>query len=547
MHPKAPSDGFDWFQYDGTNEDDAIAVEEPKPHMMAGVYEKLVGAAHVVVPVLLCLRLVSSLVRSTGRGNLNTILNALIVFVGALLVLDYTTRILKGVAAQITGAALCRRVWRMRQFLTVLAWTSLGYINIGIVEDELRGAYSPCKNALLCCAITAAAYALSVWAVDGFERFFIRKALRSKINEVGKTEALLRALKRFCYGITESSGGDDSAPGCPDLFHIDACCKRGEEHAPRTDDRAGWPLLARILRPAVLTKKDAMTLARDTFTRAAADGEALSFAEFAAIFNSDRAAAEAHNYFSTEGSRSIDRKTFREGVLYFYRSREVLQRSLANARHFVRMVGNFLYAFAFFVLVIVWFVVFGTSFRELLALALSSTLALNFIASGVLNESVRNFVMLLSHQFDIGDDVLVGSDALTVHSIGVASTSFLCANGGKIKILNSDLWRKTIVNISKAPEKKLVFSVGIPPTLSPADIGGFKLRVREFLVGRRHDYYDSFVLASSDAAATGLGGLAAQITLKYKGFKSKSKQFMMRAEFAAFLRGVSEEMDLGLR
>ncbi|KAI5179870.1 hypothetical protein PAEPH01_2711, partial [Pancytospora epiphaga] len=341
------------------------------------------------------------------------------------------------------------------------------------------------KQILLAGIATTVAYAIGTGIMNWFEKFFIKKTLSKKVTETEKTEKILKTFKYFRYGIEEVISSENEPYECPDLFNIDFLNCRTEE--PISEESTTAVKHAKIKTPAIKTKHDAMRLAKDVFLKASRDGNKLGYKEFLKIFENKEMALSAYEYFNSDADHPIEKKSFRDVTLFFYRNRNILERSVQNTLHFVDMIRKVVFAVIFIFLFVFWMIIFGVPFRDLLALALSSALALNFVASGVLNESLRNIIMIFSHQFDIGDDVIIDDDLLTVYNIGMASTSFLCANGGKIKFLNSDLWRKTIINMTKAPKKILVFTFTLPPTISIDDISLLNSQVYDYLRERQYD------------------------------------------------------------
>ncbi|KAI5180855.1 hypothetical protein PAEPH01_2777, partial [Pancytospora epiphaga] len=90
-------------------------------------------------------------------------------------------------------------------------------------------------------------------------------------------------------------------------------------------------------------------------------------------------------------------------------------------------------------------------------------------------------------------------------------------------------------NMTKAPKKILVFTFTLPPTISIDDISLLNSQVYDYLRERQYDFFDTFIMSSSNASSTTLENLPTSITLQCRGYKTKSRQFLLRAEFTAFL------------
>lgn len=296
--------------------------------------------------------------------------------------------------------------------------------------------------------------------------------------------------------------------------------------------------------PIITNAKDAMILARDVFIRASTNGTYLTYDDFNNIFQNKQHADNAFTYFDVTKDKIITRSEFRNVILHFYQNRKLLESSIKKSLYFTGIIQQVIFTILFAILLILSLIIYNVAIKELLALFVSSALMLNFVASGVLNDACRNMIMVFSHQFDIGDEVLIDNSLLTVYDMGISITSFKCENGGKIKFLNSDLWKKTIINMSKAPEKLLVFTIKLPATLGSNDLNKVITLIHEYLLERPYDYFENFTLENTGHDSTGIDVLNASIILKCKGNKSRSKKFAMRAEFTAFLRNLFHEFEV---
>jgi small-conductance mechanosensitive channel len=153
-------------------------------------------------------------------------------------------------------------------------------------------------------------------------------------------------------------------------------------------------------------------------------------------------------------------------------------------------------------------------------------------------------MVLLSHPFDIGDDVIVDGVDYKVHKIGLVSSTFLGANGGKVKFLNSALWKKSVINMTRAPEKIIVFNFNLDPNLSIDTFRLLKMKIHEYLRRRPFDYYETFSLEASSESATNVNILSCSLILKCKSYKTKSKKFHLRVEATKVLKETFEELSI---
>lgn len=554
MFPETKDDGFNWFSYDASVDDDTVPEIRESGSQLVKAYDSVLSLIFYLLVALVSVRLFRLFFHEDAYlvygFNFNAVLNIAIVFCGSLVVFVLALNILVFLLDFVGQKKLEAHLSDLRRLFALFLWFTFGYIKIQHVKREMHHLYKVSKRFLLAGMAATIAYTIGIILMAWFKKFFIRKSLSAKIAETEKSEKILRALKHYRYSIAESPSSENTYYGCPDIFYIDifgnglAQNAEGGVSAPDAGLEDG---AVKIKAPVLRNMKDAMGLAKDVFVKASSDGHRLSFGEFCQMFSNEGTAVSSYAYFESNNDQVVDRKEFKDVVIHFYKNRALLERSVENTLRFIDMIKRIVFSVIFVILFVFWLIIFGIPFRDLLALALSSALALNFIASGMLNEACRNLIMLFSHQFDIGDDVLIDGESLAVSDVGMTSTSFLCENGGKVKFLNSDLWRKTIINMSKAPEKILVFTFTLPATLRVSEIEGFKRCVRGYLLDRPYDFYETFVLSSSEVSETGVSVLKAAITLKCKGYKNKSKKFLLRAEFTAFLRSLFERLNIEIK
>ena len=85
---------------------------------------------------------------------------------------------------------------------------------------------------------------------------------------------------------------------------------------------------------------------------------------------------------------------------------------------------------------------------------------------------------------------------------------------------------------------------GLHSTIRASELERIRAQIHGYLEERPYDFYDTFVLGSGDADATEITALRASVTLRCRGYKTRSRKFAMRAEFTAFLVDLFEEMAL---
>jgi small-conductance mechanosensitive channel len=540
---------FDWFDNEIEVEEEQITKAGNERSVLSEIFDIAVSLIVYSFVILVLTRTARFLFADDNltflKLNVNMILNISIIFLGTFLFIILLVKILSAFLEYMNLHSIVRKFDSVKRLIILLLWLTFSFFKIKFVKTDVSMFYVTLKKVLFSGMITTATYTLGVLAMIWFEDFFVKKSLRVKIKETEKTERVLKALKNYRYDITDNSDSDRSFK-CSDLFCIDLFEDNSFDSLQERNDYETDAHFANVtIKPPEIHKiHDAMTLARDVFTKASSNETIMPIEDFCKIFKSNEDAFIAYPFFDSDQDRVITRKEFRDVILHFYKERVLLEKSVESSQQFVTIIRRIFYSLLFILLFIAYLVIFGIPFTELMALVLSSALALNFFASGMFNDTYKNIVVLLSHQYDIGDEVLVNGEDLTVYNIGLSSTAFLSKNGGTIKMLNSDIWSKSVINMTKAPEKIIVFTFHLPTSITTKELQSFKSKMSEFLKARFFDFHSNFVVCSSDGEFTGIDVFKTTLKLRFKGFKNKSKKFLLRIEVTAFIKSVFEEMNI---
>ncbi|KAL6121930.1 hypothetical protein NUSPORA_01086 [Nucleospora cyclopteri] len=378
-----------------------------------------------------------------------------------------------------------------------------------------------------------------------FSLYFINKSVRSKIKETNQTENILRRLESFRYDNSNTNSDSTSSQlGCFDVFTINICGFNRRNGNQEFDPDSFILGDLKINPPVLKNVNHAIDLAKDVFLKASHGKDELSFDDFAVIFTKPEIALKAFAFFDSDHDRSISKKEFRNTILFFYKARVWLEQSISANKDFAIIISRIWYLFVDLSLIIIYLVVFGIPLTKIATVFISSALAFNVVIGETCSIMSKNFIMLLSHQFDIGDDIIVDGEDLKVYHIGLSTTSFINVQGGKLKIENSDLWKKTLINMTKAPKKIIAFSFDLPADVTIDQIQILKKRIHTFLISKIFDFMDHFKLINQKTEQTDIDVVHCTIILKCKGYKNRSKKFLLRLEFTNFLRKILSELKI---
>lgn len=432
------------------------------------------------------------------------------------------------------------------RWISLGLWYGLNLYFIQFVEVELGDSLHVFKAYLQSGLLTSISFVVVSVAMEFFYESFVEKSLYCKLRDVEMSERILAAMKNYRYELSESSSVVSRECTFGDLFFFkDESDDENDEHIAlkRKDKRVG-SLYLKV--PELQSLYDAKTLGRDVFEKAANGAETLNFDCFATIFPNDQIALQAFPYFESSGNHEILKKDFRDTLVQFYVDRINLEKSFEIAKGFVAIIGDIFTIIVSALLILAYLVIFGIPIRELLALALSSAFLLNFLVSGAATDIYYNILILLTHPFDVGDEVVIDDTDFRVYKIGLTSTSFIAPNGGKVKFINSNLWKSTLINMTRAPEKILIFDFILSPDIDVIKFQLLKNKLQKYLRERSYDFFETFSMESISEAATTVDKLKCRLVLRCKNYKTRAKKFALRIELTKVINELIAALDIKL-
>lgn len=88
-------------------------------------------------------------------------------------------------------------------------------------------------------------------------------------------------------------------------------------------------------------------------------------------------------------------------------------------------------------------------------------IAIALAVQNVLGDVINSFSIIFDKPFQLGDFIVVGSDAGTVEHIGIKTTRIRSLNGEEIIIPNTDLVKSRVQNFQKMERRRGVLNVGL--------------------------------------------------------------------------------------
>lgn len=531
---------FDWFSHTiDTNEMECkeLRVEKREEKVF---YEKLISFAKRLFVLTTIAHLVTYL---SGYGKYKIHDHRLITIfryangsIASLLILNGVLSLLKRLTLYNPLQHSITKHLKILELATLMTWLVGMYIYRNIVASANNIFYDMFSSVLKACILIVSTMILSGWTVRRFEWQFIKKSLKGKIAEIEAINKIIVTLKRYTYDEDVYSTASSSSSDHNDLFCIDFCrgfkYRREGIHGSILDD------------PELPTIKTALHLAKDCFLKRSPDKSEMDFESFSKLFPSPQEALFAFGYFDSDQDRSISKKEFRDTMIFFYKKRRDLELSYNSLNNFATIVKRVWYFVLGLILCFPILMIFGVSISKILTLVVSSVVLCQFATNDIMNKLIKNFIILFTHQFDIGDSVIIDGKEYTVYKIGVTCTSLTTTLGGNLKMLNSELWDKEVINMTRTPSNQLVFSFDVQSDLNVDQIATLKERIKAFCIYKIFDFHDTFQIRNELITKTEISTLHCICILKLKGFKNPSKKFHLRIEFTTFLKDLLKELKI---
>lgn len=544
---------FDWYEDTIDAEVGEFSPRIKKKSIFESIFDVIKKISNYTALISLGLFIIRYLLNYTSMSikgvSLNIILVSLTVFFGSFSIVVSIVRIVVNVLKQITSTFVKRHIENMNRPIALTIWFLINLYFLQYIKDDIPSFYKYARRVILSGVVTSALFTAAAFTMENFYIYFLQKSLYAKINQVDIREKILHAMKNYRYEIFEVSSSESYTKGCLDLicggYYGDSTSDNGSHidlhHRSIETTEIGDLFLQK---PEIYNLFDAKTLARDVFLKASSDGNRLTFEDFSSIFPNKQVSLQAFSFFDTSNDKEISKKDFRDTIISFFAERMNLERNIEIAEKFVEIVGDVLYSAIFGFLILAYLVIFGIQLKDLLAFALSSALVLHFLISGMATDLYFNVVFVLSHPFDVGDDVIIDGVDLKVYEIGLSNTSFLGSNGGKIKYLNSSLWKKNLINMTRAPEKKMVFQFTLDPYISADVYQKLCNKISKFLALHHFDFHGKFSLEATSENFTAIDKLNCRLVLLCRSYKTRAKKFYLRIEFTKFLNEAFDELGI---
>ena len=146
---------------------------------------------------------------------------------------------------------------------------------------------------------------------------------------------------------------------------------------------------------------------------------------------------------------SIVRRLLTRSVDFYYDKAERFEKNPARQQTLRTLVQNFIQYTYYFLVIYSVLAILGVPVATLMAGAGIASVAIGIGAQGLVNDIVNGFFILLEHQFDVGDTVLINDYEGEISKLGIRTTVIKDFNGDLHFISNRNI--TDVTNRSRYP------------------------------------------------------------------------------------------------
>ncbi|KAI5189634.1 hypothetical protein NEMIN01_0587 [Nematocida minor] len=421
-------------------------------------------------------------------------------------------------------------------------------IPIGIHLDR----YIPWARVILdrifiCGFLTILAFICKGLVMELFREQFLSNSLKDKAKDIEIKNRIINTLREYCYDAEE----EESDPKLANCFFVNFL--EGEDNPNDNqgmdfikgdvDSVVGDMFTKSIFTKSQLTQHEVLCLARDVFTKCSKNKKYINFNDFCEMFPNAQTAIQAFLYFDVSNSKKLTKKEIRDTLGMFYYNRKNLQTSFESLNNFVGVLDNLAIILVIIPLIIMYFIVLGIPIQQLVAFSLSSALILNFFISTIAKDFCLNVSFILTHPFDIGDDIIIDGKSYVIYRTSLYKTEVLGIDGGKISFLNKVLWNKNIINMTRAPQKLIHISFKLDQNMSKHYFKLIKKNILSYLRSKNEIFYETFTIQSESEAVCKIEEQSCVLIIRCKSIGSKMAKLELKIEIINYLKDLLKKLE----
>ncbi|KAI8079990.1 uncharacterized protein BX664DRAFT_303154 [Halteromyces radiatus] len=167
-------------------------------------------------------------------------------------------------------------------------------------------------------------------------------------------------------------------------------------------------------------------------------------------FRTQEEAAAAFRLFDIDGNGDISKRELRSGCIRIYRERKNLARSMRDLSQATGKMDIILMVIFLVIWIIILLAAFGVNVGTELMPLWSAFIAASFVFGNSAKEAFDSIIFVfVTHPFDAGDRVFIGTDNFVVDNVGLLVTTFIKWDGSVVYVKNAILAALYIINIRR--------------------------------------------------------------------------------------------------
>jgi len=399
------------------------------------------------------------------------------------------------------------------------------------------------EKIFICGILTTIVFLIKNISMEMFKTHFLASSLKKKAEEVEIKSRITKYMRDFCYETTEEEEGG-AFPSC---FLVD--CLGDDQDSERQGAEiefahgdieavVGDIFTTSIFQKKQLSQRETLSLARDIFTKCAKGGEFITFNSFCDIFPTPQSAVQAFLYFDVDNQKRIGKKNMRDTLAMFHCDMKNLRTTYNSLSNFLSVLDNLSLVVVLVPLVLIWLVVWEVPIRQIVTFSLGSALVLNIFISGIAKEFYWNASFILTHPFDVGDEVIIDGKDYTVYGTSLFQTDVLGNDGGKISFLNKVLGNKNVVNMTRAPQKLIHISFTLDPHITNDQFKSVKKDLLIYFRNKSETFYEAFTIQSETESSCRLEDLKCTLITRCRTFGNRMARLEQKIELINCLRDI---------
>ncbi|KAG1145570.1 hypothetical protein G6F37_007175 [Rhizopus arrhizus] len=169
------------------------------------------------------------------------------------------------------------------------------------------------------------------------------------------------------------------------------------------------------------------------------------------FFSTVEEAVDAFHLFDYDGNGDVSKKELRSGCVRIYRERKYLSRSMRDLSQATGKLDIILMVIFIVVWVIIVCAAFGVNVGTDLMPLWSAFVAASFIFGTSAKDAFEAIIFVfVTHPFDAGDRVFIGTENWVVNEVGLLVTTFIKWDGSLVYAKNSVLTTQYIINVRRS-------------------------------------------------------------------------------------------------